>query len=102
MLIDEVQPKVKTRTILKPAQPILAQLLAEEDYTETLEHIIERDYFPHVAKLRAEAAYLDAMNDNDVDRMRTIAAEYARIRKMRQDLEKKEASMYAKMFGSDS
>ena len=33
---------------------------------------------------------------------KAIAAEYARIRKMRQDLEKKEASMYAKMFGSDS
>jgi protein DGCR14 len=54
------------------------QVVDEDEFTSALEHIVERDYFPHVARLRAEAEYLDAQENNDVDKMREISMRYSR------------------------
>eukprot|EP01134_Creolimax_fragrantissima_P000022 CFRG0022T1 len=56
------------------------KILDEDEYNQRIEAIVEREYFPHVGRLRAEANYLDAHAANDVVAMRHIALEAARVR----------------------
>lgn len=39
--------------------------------------IIQRDFFPHLEKLQAQNQYLDAVEQNDVNRMRELYAKYS-------------------------
>ena len=39
--------------------------------------IIERDFFPDLEKLRAQNEYLEAMDQNDVLKMRELYAKYS-------------------------
>jgi hypothetical protein len=39
--------------------------------------IIERDFFPDMEKLRAQNAYLEALERNDVEKLREIYAKYS-------------------------
>jgi hypothetical protein len=39
--------------------------------------IIERDFFPDLEKLRAQNAYLEAVERNDVEKLREIYAKYS-------------------------
>lgn len=39
--------------------------------------IIQRDFFPHLKKLQAQNEYLDALEQNNVDRMRELYAKYS-------------------------
>lgn len=39
--------------------------------------IIQRDFFPHLEKLQAQNQYLDALEQNDVKRMRELYAKYS-------------------------
>lgn len=39
--------------------------------------IIERDYFPDLEKLKAQNEYLEAMEQNDIRRMRELHAKYS-------------------------
>jgi protein DGCR14 len=39
--------------------------------------IIQRDFFPDLEKLRAQNAYLEAMERNDVEKLREIYAKYS-------------------------
>lgn len=41
------------------------QILSEEAYTSTLSGLIRRDFFPHLHRLEAENAYLDALTHAD-------------------------------------
>ena len=42
------------------------QILDEEEYTDTLSHIVTRDYFPSLPSLRRDAAILDARSRGDI------------------------------------
>jgi protein DGCR14 len=39
--------------------------LAEEDYTEALQQIIERDFYPSLADMRKQTAYFDALKEGN-------------------------------------
>lgn len=58
----------------KSAQP---KILDEDTYIEKMGEIIQRDFFPHLEKLRAQNEYLDALEQNDVKRMRELYAKYS-------------------------
>lgn len=52
------------------------KILDEESYIESLEKIIQRDFFPDVTKLRAQKDYLEAEENGDLEKMREIAIKY--------------------------
>ncbi|RUS14412.1 nuclear protein Es2-domain-containing protein [Endogone sp. FLAS-F59071] len=42
------------------------QILDEDTYTEAISHIIERDFFPNLTKLKAQQQYLEAYENGDL------------------------------------
>ncbi|KAF9112996.1 hypothetical protein BGX27_002392 [Mortierella sp. AM989] len=59
-----------------PAPPP-RQILEEDEYIEALSKIIERDFFPDLAKLKRQHAYLDAVEMNDIQRIHATAKDIA-------------------------
>jgi len=53
-----------TNQTQKKTQP--RSILTEEEYTDTLTHIVTRDYFPSISSLRRDNAILEARNRGDV------------------------------------
>ncbi|XP_058472627.1 splicing factor ESS-2 homolog [Solea solea] len=51
-------------------------VLDEVQYIESLEKIIQRDFFPDVTKLQAQKEYLEAEENGDLERMRDISIRY--------------------------
>eukprot|EP01133_Synstelium_polycarpum_P007292 gene7292-8478_t len=47
-------------------------LLEEEEYVGSLSNIIQRDFFPDLPNLRQQLQWIDAVDSNDVTRMRTL------------------------------
>ncbi|XP_014469776.1 PREDICTED: protein DGCR14 homolog [Dinoponera quadriceps] len=58
----------------KYSQP---KILDEDMYIEKMGEIIQRDFFPHLERLQAQNQYLDALEQNDVKRMRELYAKYS-------------------------
>ncbi len=54
---------------------------------QDLEKIIQRDFFPDLAKLRAQKEYIEAVEKNDLVRMRELALRYAATGRSRPDTE---------------
>ncbi|KJE97315.1 nuclear protein Es2 [Capsaspora owczarzaki ATCC 30864] len=52
------------------------RVLDEDAYLSALESIIQRDFFPHLSKLRAQHEYLQALERKDEALLRAIAAKY--------------------------
>ncbi|XP_023664202.1 splicing factor ESS-2 homolog isoform X1 [Paramormyrops kingsleyae] len=52
------------------------KILDEDTYIESLEKIIQRDFFPDVTKLQAQKDYLEAEENGDHEKMREIAIKY--------------------------
>uniref|UniRef100_A0A8D8ZPT3 Protein DGCR14 homolog n=1 Tax=Cacopsylla melanoneura TaxID=428564 RepID=A0A8D8ZPT3_9HEMI len=53
------------------------RVLTEETYLSKIADIIERDFFPDLEKLHAQNDFLDAMELNDVQRLRELYAKYS-------------------------
>jgi len=43
---------------------------------QSLNKIIQRDFFPELPKLQAQHEYLDAVEHNDVEKLKEISARY--------------------------
>lgn len=52
------------------------KVLDEESYIESVQKIIQRDFYPDVEKLRAQNEYLDAEECGDLEKMRQIAIKF--------------------------
>ncbi|CAD5234060.1 unnamed protein product [Bursaphelenchus xylophilus] len=53
------------------------EVLPEDQFTEDLQKIIVRDYFPELPKLKAQKEYLDALESNDVEALRRIQMKFS-------------------------
>ncbi|XP_064460819.1 splicing factor ESS-2 homolog [Ornithodoros turicata] len=59
------------------SKPVRQQKILDEDtYTEEVAEIIERDFFPDVPKLKAQNEYLDALEANDIIKLRNLQQKY--------------------------
>lgn len=61
---------------LKPEKRKL-KVLEEDDFTEKIEKIIERDYFPDLPKLKAQFEYQNAMEKKDFTEVERIKAKFS-------------------------
>ncbi|XP_064619328.1 splicing factor ESS-2 homolog [Lineus longissimus] len=52
------------------------EVLDEDTFAEDVEKIIQRDYFPDLAKLQAQSDFVEAQEKNDREKMRSLMIKY--------------------------
>lgn len=67
----------KTPEVPKPKPVNKVNILDEETYLNEIGNIIERDFFPDLKKLKAQNDYLEAIERNDVRKIRELYAKYS-------------------------
>ncbi|KAM3583018.1 hypothetical protein VKS41_004774 [Umbelopsis sp. WA50703] len=68
---------LKQPQVAAPSRPAI--VLDEDTYTDAISYIIERDFFPNLAKLRAQQEYFDAEDSGDLMRMQHAGKELRRL-----------------------
>ncbi|KAL6420147.1 hypothetical protein ACFW04_014090 [Cataglyphis niger] len=63
--------------VAKKSKNTQPKILDEDTYIEKMSEIIQRDFFPHLEKLQAQNEYLDALEHNDIKRMRELYEKYS-------------------------
>ncbi|KOC59270.1 Protein DGCR14 like protein [Habropoda laboriosa] len=63
--------------VAKKYKKVQPKILDEDTYIKRMGEIIQRDFFPHLDKLQAQNQYLDALEQNDVKRMRELYEKYS-------------------------
>ncbi|XP_017756288.1 PREDICTED: uncharacterized protein LOC108548033 [Eufriesea mexicana] len=63
--------------VAKKQKKVQPKILDEDTYIKKMAEIIQRDFFPHLDKLQAQNQYLDALEQNDVKRMRELYEKYS-------------------------
>ncbi|KAI9193544.1 nuclear protein Es2-domain-containing protein [Polychytrium aggregatum] len=65
---------------LQPLPPAPPQAVLEEDvYVATVSEIIERDFFPHLKKMKLQNEFLGAINDEDYYKAKTVAFQLGKL-----------------------
>lgn len=64
------------RSAAEPTKTRTVKVLDEDAYTAEIGKIIERDFFPDVPKLRAQNEYLDALEANNITKLRELQEKY--------------------------
>lgn len=54
---------------------IKQKILEEEEYLTVLGKIVERDFYPELSRLKLRTMYIDALENNDLEALRTIQLE---------------------------
>jgi len=54
------------------------KVLTEDEFSQGISKIIERDFFPDLPKLEAQADYYDALQRNDLQKLREIQMKFGR------------------------
>lgn len=63
--------------VAKRRRRVQPKILDEDTYIKRMGEIIQKDFFPHLDKLQAQNQYLDALEQNDVKRMRELYEKYS-------------------------
>lgn len=64
------------RSTTDPSKVRKLKVLDEDAYTAEIGKIIERDFFPDVPKLRAQNEYLDALEENNLTKLKELQERY--------------------------
>lgn len=65
------------KTPIGRAKRTKSKILDEESYIEKIGDIIQRDFFPHLEKLKAQNEYIEALEQNDTKKMRELYEKYS-------------------------
>ena len=63
---------VETDANSSNARKSIQKVLDEDEYTDKMEKIIVRDFYPDLPKLREQHEYLDALQRNDTEKLREL------------------------------
>lgn len=64
------------RSTTDPSKVRKLKVLDEDAYTAEIGKIVERDFFPDVPKLRAQNEYLDALEENNLTKLKELQERY--------------------------
>lgn len=67
------------KTIVAYNSKIKQKILEEEEYLAVLDKIVERDFYPELTKLKLRTEYIDALDSNNVEKLRRIQIQLEQV-----------------------